>query len=98
MVVDIIAGLAFLFVMYKMARESSSKERVGAIIGTGIGVIYCASQLAVWPTGCTEPFTGTVRPCGPLDGHPRVIITLAIIMITTWLGRRIAHLMQSRSN
>ena len=96
MVVDIIASLSFVFVMYKMARESLRNERIGCVIGTGIGAIYCASQLNVWPTGCTAPFTGTLRPCGPLDGHPRLIITMTIIMFSTWLGGTIAGIMKSR--
>ena len=96
MVVDIIAGLSFAYVMYKMARESSRNERFGGIIGTGMGAIYCAIQLNVWSNGCTEPFTGTLRPCGPVDGHPHVIITLAVIMISTWLGGTIAGIVKSR--
>ena len=99
MVVDIIASLSFVYVMYKMARESSRNERFGGIIGTGIGAICCASQLDVWPNGCTAPFTGALSPCGPLGhGHPRLIITLAIIMTSTWLGGTIAGIIKSRSN
>ena len=61
MVVDIIASLSFAYVIYKMARESSRNERFGGTISAGIGAIYCASQLTVWPNGCTEPFTGTLK-------------------------------------
>ena len=98
MIVDIIAGISFVYVMYKMARKSSKNERYGGIIGASIGALYCASQLNVWPNGCTEPFTGVLSPCGPLDGHPRLIITLAIIMISAWLGGTIANLQKSKRN
>ena len=97
MVVDAIAGLSVLFVIYRMAREASYTERVGGVTGVAIGAVCCVSQWKLWPTGCTAPFTEITRPCGPVDGHPRIIITLAIIMVATWSGGTVAKMLQGTS-
>ena len=89
MIVDTIAFIAFFFVLYRTYKESSKKEKrvTGAVIF--LATVYCATQWNQWSNTCVEPITGTIQTCGPWDGHPRIIISLAIILISSWVSTTI---------